>query len=603
MMKRVISFFLLTSLLLGIFTTAYAKTEYFYDGSWHTYRGNVFRLRVNGELLKTEMPPIVFNNYSVVPARDVFEKMGALVEWDGNTQSVYVSSDELKLSLKINSTVCHVGDTLFNMPIAPKIINEKTMIPVRFVGEMLGYYIDFDSKSDTVIINSRAYQESISATPSPVPTVQDNGDVKVSGASYALNDDGIVLTLPITGKADFSAFYLENPLRLVVDITNASFSSIPQTITLSKGDITSIRFGQNQGIRIVFDVLKKLNYNIDASKNSVNIYVGTNINNIFVPTPTPTPTPPATSSGTPESMETPVPTEEPFYIDIKASGGRDYLETSAKLGEAARYSSPDRVEFEITKNDLPTEQMTKNVGGNFVQTIEYTPVSLGKGKVTLYIKGGSNYNFVQTQGALYIMARKSAKLRSVMIDAGHGGADGGAVGYDENGNIEAKEKDFNLDVALKVREELLKQDIEVHMIRENDIYVDFQQVGSIANDAGTTLFVSIHTNSSVAASPNGIETWAYLEDNASSLNGMTSKRLGELIQKELISQTNAVDRGIKNGKSLAVIKTTSMPAVLVEMGFISNTEERHKLMDETYRQKIATAIASGIIAAFDEMGI
>ena len=602
MMKRFISFILVLTSLLTLFTVpAYAKTEYFYDGSWHTYQGNIFRLRVNGELLKTEMPPIVFNNHSVVPARDVFEKMGALVEWEAETQSVYVSSSELKLSLKINSTNCYVGDTLFTMPISPKIINGKTMIPVRFVGEMLGFYIDFDSKSDTVIINTRAYQESISPKPTSVPISkpQDSSDIKVTGVNHTEENGGIRLSLSVTGKADTEAFYLENPLRLVVDIKNAVFTVNPQTITLSGGAITSVRFGQNAGVRVVFDVTKKLKYNIAQTGKTLNIYAGENI--ALIPTPSPLPVQNQTSQST--ATPTPEPTEEPFYIDIKASGGRDYLETSAKVGQASRLSSPDRVEFEIEKEDAPQNALKKNVSGNFAESIEYTPISKGKGKVVIYIKNGSNYNFIQTQGALYIMARKSAKLRSVTIDAGHGGTDGGAVGYFENGDVEALEKDFNLDVSLKVKEELLKNDVEVHMIRENDTYVDFQQVGSIANDAGTTLFVSVHTNSSVAESPNGIETWAYLEENATSLNGMTSKRLGEIIQKELIGQTNAADRGIKNGKSLAVIRTTTMPAVLVEMGFISNVEERHKLMDETYRQKIAIAIANGIIKAFDEMGI
>ena len=214
----------------------------------------------------------------------------------------------------------------------------------------------------------------------------------------------------------------------------------------------------------------------------------------------------------------------------------------------------------------------------------------------------NNFNFVQNQNSAYVMVQKAENLRSVMIDAGHGGNDSGAVGYDD-GKIVAKEKDFNLDVALKVQKILEKYDIEVEMIRQTDIYVDYRQVGSIANDANTSLFVSIHTNSAIAESANGIETWAYLEENASSLNGLSGKRLAELIQNELIYETGAVDRGVKNGKSLAVIKTTSMPAVLVEMGFISNENDREKLMDDDYRQKIANAIAMGVLLAFEEMGI
>ncbi|MBQ9914906.1 MAG: N-acetylmuramoyl-L-alanine amidase, partial [Clostridia bacterium] len=206
-----------------------------------------------------------------------------------------------------------------------------------------------------------------------------------------------------------------------------------------------------------------------------------------------------------------------------------------------------------------------------------------------------------TEEVRLISTHKALK-RSVMLDAGHGGVDGGAVSYHEDGSIKAKEKDFNLDVALRAQKLLEAEGVDVHMIRTEDVYVDFLRVGGIANDAGTSLFVSVHTNSATVPTAHGIETYGYLDAGTVS-NGMTSKRLSEILLEELIEETGAHERGVKDGKTLAVINSTKMPATLIEIGFISNEEECEKMMTEEYRQKLAQAICDGILAAFDEMDI
>lgn len=602
MKKSIIIILIITMFMSLVPSGVFAATQYYFDGEWHTYKGNIFALEVEGEILRTEMPPIVFRDYSVVPARDVFEKLGAKVNWKAASEKVIVSLGDIKLEMMINSEIAYLNGKEQKMQIPAKLINGKTMIPVRFVGEALGYFVDFDSKTDTVIIRTSD------------PKVL----TYITKAKYSTEGDWLKLTLDTSGVSPVvNSFVLENPLRIVVDVKNSEFTPLPSNVEFAGGNISGIRYGQNDDARIVFDVEKSSEYNVLTSENKVVITVNDEKTEepTIAPKPTSTPKPTAeptkapnpTATSKPDAEKTPEPTAEPtpepFSLKIQSSGGRDYVKvTSATVGKATRIASPISVSFEVTGDDIDQKVKETTVNANFVQTMKYTPVSNNKAQVTLYLKD-NNFNLVQTQSSLYIMAQKAEKLRSVMIDAGHGGNDAGAVGRDEDGNIIAKEKDFNLDVALKVQKILQEKNIEVKMIRTKDVYVDFQQVGSIANDAGTTLFVSIHTNSAVAESAEGIETWAYLQSNATSLNGMTGKRLAELVQTRMIEKTGAVDRGIKNGKSLAVIKSTSMPAILVEMGFISNTSDREKLMSDSYRQKIAEAVSEGILAAFDEMGI
>lgn len=592
MKKTVLIILIVTFLMSLVSTVCFSATQYYFDGAWHEYKGNVFALEVEGEILRTEMPPIVFHDYSVVPARDVFEKLGAEVKWKNASQKVIVSKDETVLEMMINSDTAYLNGEEKKMQIPPKLINGKTMIPVRFVGDALGYHVDFDSKTDTVIIKS----------------ADTKAMTYITKAKYSTEGEYLKLTLTTQGDTPVvNSFALDNPKRIVVDVKNSEFKPMLSNVEFSGGNITGIRYGQNDDARIVFDVAKSTEYKVSASENKIVITV--NDEKTEEEAVSPKPTESAKPSEEPSEEQTEEPTEEPtlppepFSFKIQSSGGRDYVKvTSATVGKATRVASPISVTFEITGDDIEQKASETKPNANFVQTVKYTPVSKTKAKVTLYLKD-NNFNLVQTQNSLYIMAQKAEKLRSVMIDAGHGGNDAGAVAKDEDGNVIAMEKDFNLDVALRVQKILEKNKVEVKMIRTKDVYVDFQQVGSIANDAGTTLFVSIHTNSAVANNANGIETWAYLESNASSLNGMTGKRLAEIVQKKLIEKTDAADRGIKNGKSLAVIKTTSMPAILVEMGFISNEEDCEKLMTESYRQKIAEAISEGILASFSEMGI
>ena len=104
-MRRVMSFLLAMFVSITVLgtTKARASNEIYYDGAWHTYTGNFFQLKLDNELLKCEVPPIVFNDYSVVPARDVFEKLGAEVVWNGQREQVIINYKTTNIILYINN--------------------------------------------------------------------------------------------------------------------------------------------------------------------------------------------------------------------------------------------------------------------------------------------------------------------------------------------------------------------------------------------------------------------------------------------------------------------------------------------------------------------
>lgn len=169
----------------------------------------------------------------------------------------------------------------------------------------------------------------------------------------------------------------------------------------------------------------------------------------------------------------------------------------------------------------------------------------------------------------------------ICIDAGHGGSDPGAC------SSAAKEKNITLDISLKVEKLLLKQGFRVFMTRNKDIFDTPLTKARKANIAQANLFISIHCNSSNNVQANGTETLAY------DLHG-NSYKLAKAVQKQLISATKLRDRGVKQRKELAVLNSTAMPAILVEMAFISNSKERYLLLSDSFQLVIAQAICKGI---------
>ena len=183
-----------------------------------------------------------------------------------------------------------------------------------------------------------------------------------------------------------------------------------------------------------------------------------------------------------------------------------------------------------------------------------------------------------------------SKLK-ICIDAGHSyglngkGTDPGAV----NNELGIKESIIATEIALylgKILEEVGHTIIYTRTNGSDDITL--KKRCDIANSNKCDLFVSIHLNSFDNPNSNGIETLVYNLDS-------TAGRYAKNVQNELIKASKATNRGVKERKDLYVLKHTSMPAMLIETGFISNREEGMKLNDPPYQRLLCEAIKQGIM--------
>lgn len=235
-----------------------------------------------------------------------------------------------------------------------------------------------------------------------------------------------------------------------------------------------------------------------------------------------------------------------------------------------------------------------------------------------------------SSGGGYSLARQlGANVKRIVVDAGHGGKDPGT----RSGSL--REKDIVLDIAKQVEKELTARGFEVVMTRDDDEFVPLEKRAFIANDSGADLFLSIHANAARNRRARGLETF-YLnladspeaEEVAARENATANVRMADMPKLiEQIMNNNRIEesrelagamqqsmamrvlgreehplnRGVKTA-GFHVLLGAKMPAILVEVGFVSNRAEAKLLRTEPHRKKIAVAIADGVARYLTGLG-
>ena len=228
-------------------------------------------------------------------------------------------------------------------------------------------------------------------------------------------------------------------------------------------------------------------------------------------------------------------------------------------------------------------------------TPKYSFKKIGEGiveKKTNNIRASKNSSYLRKidHGYFQLPNVKQNKF-SVVIDPGHGGNDPGAIGI---GGI--READVVLEVSKIVKKLLTDKGVKVDLTRKNEIDLDLPPRVSLANNSDADIFVSIHANASRGKRRdiNGLETFYY--------RGWRGRLLAKKIQKQILRVSpGSPDRGVKQGR-FYVINNTSMPAVLVEIGFLTGRLDARRLEKASHRKRLAYAIAKGILEYLYKVG-
>ncbi len=190
--------------------------------------------------------------------------------------------------------------------------------------------------------------------------------------------------------------------------------------------------------------------------------------------------------------------------------------------------------------------------------------------------------------------KAAVRKNTVVLDAGHGGGDPGKVGVGD-----VVEKEINLQIAKKVEQKLKKKKVKVIMTREEDMMLtgeegtgtkaaDMKERVKIINEQAPQLAVSIHQNSYQDAIVHGAQVFYYS-------NSPEGESAAKIMQNALLAVDADNTRQAKANNTYYLLKRTEVPTIIVECGFLSNSEDAVNLCDEKYQDKISEAICKGIL--------
>lgn len=382
---------------------------------------------------------------------------------------------------------------------------------------------------------------------------------------------------------------LENPKRLVLDLIGAELKSKSQERKLKNGDDEDIRIAQfdDSIVRIVFTGKKVHDREVRISDNEKQILILGDIVKVKKH---------RGSGNTLKSIQLLKYNDSETLYEIVANDKLDYK--FLKLHE------PERLVLDLIDSELgdsfgsePLKETShvKNVRfglatiGRPVTRIVFDLNSTDlieefkendKGKI-LYVrmlgKAEQKETVVEEDK---IEAAVKSKGTKIVIDAGHGGYDYGAIhgGYNE--------KDLNLNIARKVEKYLIGAGLDAFMTRTEDRFISLAERVEVSNAVGPKLFVSIHNNAlTTNTKMEGLQTYYY---------SRSGYKLGSVLHRQLLSDVGMVDGKVRKA-NFWVTKHTKAPAVLLELGFMTNTKERKKLVRDSYQDDLAKAIGRGIV--------
>ncbi len=564
----------------------------------------------DGKNINVGIPSFVNEDRTLIPIRLV-EQLGAEVDWEQKTRTVIVKNEGEEIRLTIDSNKATIGNIVEKLDdkSVPKLVvlendDARTMVPISFISKRLGYEVDWDGDTKTVFINTEIDRPGIGADIKPVVDLSN----KVGKITEEVVNGEKAIVIEGTKDIEYKMIKLKNPERVVVDLLDSTLQgSTFYKFDYKLGFVEGLRVSQfspddnynpnDKIVRVVLDtkdgavnpdikieqkddkililpqdnLWDNINYHVDGMGRilTINNYLETNYSIDY-------------DEGK-KLMEITIP-KSAVNLTPGSSGIKDDLVKDIKIEETSKYM---KLVIQFTE-EMEYDVLSKNRDEKIVlkmneKKIEKPSKKPSEDKKEEVIKDKP----IKTPN-------KNSGERLIVIDAGHGGSDSGAVS--PNG---VREKDLNLDVSLKLDEALKEKGYNTLMTRDKDVFIKLSNRANIANESFADIFISIHANSAGNKSAHGMEV-LYNPNHDKANKTRNEERLAKSILDEMIKETGAHNRGIVKRPNLAVLRQTKMPASLVEIGFLSNTKEEKLIIDDEYQNSIVNAIVKGVEKFFGD---
>ncbi|MEK3721830.1 N-acetylmuramoyl-L-alanine amidase family protein [Paenibacillus sp. FSL H8-0034] len=526
------------------------------------------QLFLDGKQLTTEVPPLINkDNKVMVPVRIIAESLGSKVQWEEKIRKVTVNKSNISIQMFIDKKEVYVNNKAVQLDTAPSIVNGNAMLPVRFISEQMGIKVTWDDLTRSVFLfNQESDNKGTITAPTPVDNIsKDKPDNKATDKPSIKPDDKIIDKPSSKPDDKIPDKSLDKPDGKTTDKPLDKPGTDGSKVVDTSKDKPSAQSPEPDSSNTGTKTGIIANPNQPPSYSSTSVDAGAK-------------KPDAVTVIQSISME-----GDQFVV--KTSGGK-------AIPDVTTTANPNRVQIDIPNGQLAAGlKLNSNGEGTIteknaaVSQIRYLLFSKESSIVRIIIDLNKKIDFkvsASSSSTQLVWSLSPAKERyTVVIDPGHGGKDAGTVSFTGR-----HEKEFVLGVGTKVYNLLSKEPkIEAILTRKNDTFVELPGRVAIANDAKADLFVSIHGNSILGKEEvNGLETYYYTEQ---------SLPFAIQMHQKLLKASGFEDRKVKQ-EDFHVIKNTTMPSLLLELGFLSNKIQENTMFQETFQNQVAAAIVAGI---------
>lgn len=418
--------------------------------------------------------------------------------------------------------------------------------------------------------------------------VVDGSTVQTDAAPVIVNGRTLVPVRSLFEKLNASVNWIAATAQVVVESGN---NKITLTVNSNKAYVNNKTVTLEAAPTIMNDrtyvpvrfISENLGYNVDWNESTRTVYVN--------------------SPGSGETVET-----KNVITDISVSKNSENTVVTIRADKFEKpvfsvASAPKRYIFDFSGAVLKNGDSKIRVSNKDITEVRYADHD-NYARIVIESPSDTKYECAYYDGymTVTVTGQKIDNTKPlVVIDAGHGGWDTGAIGYGDDGTPEIYESKVNLQIAQKVQYYLQNEGISVLMTRSGDYALGNTEMEDlvgrcdIANNANATLFVSIHNNSFTNPEASGTMVLYADLDNKTYSAGVTSKQLAQNILNPLVETMQILNRGVVDSPKMVVLKKTNMPSVLIECAFVSCPTDRAILLDSGRIEHIAMAIASGII--------
>lgn len=585
-----------------------------------TYEGKVILLKINSPIvyvdgvkknLPNDIPPIIINYEGIartlVPARFISEEFGMDVNWVSDTRTVIINEKEQI-----------VNDVYFTM------VNRFPEIRVKTSGqvEVSTFYIEKTNENDQLIVDIINTELNSNFDDYFIPINLLYYD-SIAVSTYEKGTNNTRLSISLTGTRGYDVHFDDSKNELVirfinsvVDIYTDEFYGVDAVVIDTKEQPAyNVSFYNNKIIIDVMNSLFKYNsglYGVDESESELissiaysqfdakGFYEGEQIVSRIV-----------------INLENETSLDEVYvedignqiivYISGDPLNGFDYFKTTSdssqlslnfnqKTSVATDYNETTKnLKLEFSLNSIDIDELEIDIDDSIIQNVSIDKTS-SKYVINVELVKNSSYQIIGNGTSSFAIAFTNADLSNskfkdmlIVIDPGHGGKDPGAIGRTTG----IYEKVLALKASMSLKKELEKEGFKVYLTRSTDEYISLYERANMANELNADLFVSVHINAHSKTSVKGVEVLY------SPYTTQKSDVLAKYILDKLVSKLGAVNRGIVQRPNLIVIRETTMPAALVELGFLSNSEEEILLQQPWYLQNAVDAVKEGIIKFLD----